>query len=299
MRILFTPLNWGLGHATRSAALADRYRKEGHEIIWGAFGDALEWIQQNCPQDRIHNLDDMDIMYGKSVWRSVVYQSADIRKFIVREQRKIKNLVNEVKPDQIISDNRYGCFHPDVHSVLITHQIRPKLPFFLRFLNPIRNIYFKNLLAEFNEIWVPDYPDRRLSGDLSIPFKQQKVVFMGPISRFSPMPSPTIEIPETLILTSGPKGSRKFFVEDALKMKKGKTLVVGTKSFGADQDVTFIETPKQADLAQWLQFSSYLISRPGYSTIMDREALGAKGEVVWIPTPGQTEQEYLASLLKK
>jgi hypothetical protein len=41
-----------------------------------------------------------------------------------------------------------------------------------------------------------------------------------------------------------------------------------------------------------------LISRPGYSTIMDREALGAKGDVVWIPTPGQTEQEYLASILK-
>ena len=61
MKVLFTPLNWGLGHATRSAALADRYRKEGHEIVWGAYGDVLEWIQMNCPQDRIHNLDDMDI----------------------------------------------------------------------------------------------------------------------------------------------------------------------------------------------------------------------------------------------
>ena len=57
MKVLFTPLNWGLGHATRSAALADRYRKEGHEIVWGAYGEALEWIQMNCPQDQIHNLE--------------------------------------------------------------------------------------------------------------------------------------------------------------------------------------------------------------------------------------------------
>ncbi len=299
MKVLFTPLNWGLGHATRSAALADRYRKEGHEIVWGAHGDALEWLQMNCPQDRIHNLDDMDISYGKSVWRSVVYQSSDIRKFITREQRKIKNLVNEIKPDQIISDNRYGCFHPNVHSVLITHQIRPRLPWFLRFLNPLRNIYFKSLLGEFNEIWVPDYPDRRLSGALSKPYANQKVVFMGPLSRFSPLPSPSIEIPDTLILTSGPKGSRKFFAEDALKLKKGKTFVIGMKPMLEDPNIRFVEYPSQSDLAQWLQFCSLLISRPGYSTIMDREALGAQGDAIWIPTPGQTEQEYLATLLKK
>ncbi len=299
MKVLFTPLNWGLGHATRSAALADRYRKEGHEIVWGAYGEALEWIQMNCPQDQIHNLDDMDISYGKSVWRSVVYQSSDIRKFITREQRKIKNLVNEIKPDQIISDNRYGCFHPQVHSVIITHQIRPRLPWFLRFLNPLRNIYFKSLLGEFNEIWVPDYSDRRLTGALSKPYSNQKVVFMGPLSRFSPLPKPSIDIPDTLILTSGPKGSRKFFVEDALKLRKGKTIVVGIKPFVEEKDVLFIEYPNQSDLAQWLQFCSFLISRPGYSTIMDREALGAKGDVRWIPTPGQTEQEYLATILMK
>lgn len=298
MRILFTPLNWGLGHATRSAALADRYRKDGHEIIWAAHGDALEWLQMNCPQDRIHNLDDIDISYGKSVWRSVVYQSSDIRKFIVREQRKIINLVNELKPDQIISDNRYGCYHPNVPSILITHQIRPKLPLFLRFLNPLRNYYFKELLKPFNEIWVPDYPDRRLSGDLSIPYSQQKVVFMGPLSRFTPLSKPTIDIPETLILTSGPKGSRKFFAEDALKNRQGKTMVVGIKPLNADADITYVEHPIQEELAQWLQFCNLLIARPGYSTIMDREALEAKGKVIWVPTPGQTEQEYLATLLK-
>ena len=43
--------------------------------------------------------------------------------------------------------------------------------------------------------------------------------------------------------------------------------------------------------------SSLIISRSGYSTIMDLEVLEKKA--VLVPTPGQTEQEYLAKLLEK
>ena len=43
--------------------------------------------------------------------------------------------------------------------------------------------------------------------------------------------------------------------------------------------------------------SDVVLSRPGYSTIMDLAALGKKA--VFVPTPGQTEQEYLAGMLKK
>ena len=38
-----------------------------------------------------------------------------------------------------------------------------------------------------------------------------------------------------------------------------------------------------------------VIARPGYSTVMDLAALGSKA--IFIPTPGQTEQEYLARYL--
>src|SRR5690606_28996974 len=46
------------------------------------------------------------------------------------------------------------------------------------------------------------------------------------------------------------------------------------------------------DLLPLLRQASLVICRSGYSTLMDLAALGKKAIV--IPTPGQTEQEYLA-----
>ena len=43
--------------------------------------------------------------------------------------------------------------------------------------------------------------------------------------------------------------------------------------------------------------SRIIISRSGYSTIMDLHKLGKNA--ILIPTPGQTEQEYLANYLAK
>ena len=46
------------------------------------------------------------------------------------------------------------------------------------------------------------------------------------------------------------------------------------------------------DLNTAILQSDLIICRPGYSTIMDLARLGKKA--IFIPTPGQTEQEYLA-----
>jgi hypothetical protein len=48
------------------------------------------------------------------------------------------------------------------------------------------------------------------------------------------------------------------------------------------------------DFVQLIQQSQHIICRSGYSTIMDLHAL--KKSALLIPTPGQTEQEYLAHL---
>src|SRR5262249_53087732 len=51
------------------------------------------------------------------------------------------------------------------------------------------------------------------------------------------------------------------------------------------------------ELAERILKSKLVISRSGYSTIMDLVAVG--GAAVFIPTPGQTEQEYLAVELER
>ena len=43
--------------------------------------------------------------------------------------------------------------------------------------------------------------------------------------------------------------------------------------------------------------AEFIVSRSGYSTVMDIAALRKKS--ILIPTPGQTEQEYLADYLMK
>ena len=49
-------------------------------------------------------------------------------------------------------------------------------------------------------------------------------------------------------------------------------------------------------MQQAFQQSEYIISRSGYTTVM--EILSIQKKSILIPTPGQTEQEYLADLLQ-
>jgi hypothetical protein len=51
-----------------------------------------------------------------------------------------------------------------------------------------------------------------------------------------------------------------------------------------------------SELAQVLLQSEYIISRSGYTTVM--ELLSLQKKSILIPTPGQTEQEYLAKKLQ-
>lgn len=52
-----------------------------------------------------------------------------------------------------------------------------------------------------------------------------------------------------------------------------------------------------AELEMAFNQSKLVLSRSGYTTIMDLAKLGKKA--FFIPTPGQYEQEYLAKKLKK
>jgi UDP-N-acetylglucosamine:LPS N-acetylglucosamine transferase len=50
-----------------------------------------------------------------------------------------------------------------------------------------------------------------------------------------------------------------------------------------------------ADLEEQIAAASFIIARSGYSTVMDLIPL--KKKTILVPTPGQTEQEYLAAHL--
>ena len=62
-------------------------------------------------------------------------------------------------------------------------------------------------------------------------------------------------------------------------------------------NITVVDHLPAAELNQAINATDIVVARSGYSTIMDLSKLGK--QAILIPTPGQTEQEYLAELLKE
>ena len=141
----------------------------------------------------------------------------------------------------------------------------------------------------------------QLSGKLS---KSRRNTFnIGLLSRF--YASEIKDIPITndlLIILSGPEPQRTILEElllsEALKTEL-KTLILlgkpGEKIHKEIKNVTLISHLPDDEFSRLIRSSKIVISRPGYSTLMDLAILGKKA--IFIPTPGQTEQEYLAKRL--
>jgi uncharacterized protein (TIGR00661 family) len=83
-----------------------------------------------------------------------------------------------------------------------------------------------------------------------------------------------------------------------LKDFRGKaTVVLGKPDEQVDRtdgNVRVISHLNADELQAEVASAELIISRSGYSTVMDLAAMGKKA--VFVPTPGQTEQEYLAKL---
>ncbi len=61
--------------------------------------------------------------------------------------------------------------------------------------------------------------------------------------------------------------------------------------------LSFSSFPSGTELSGILVNADHVICRSGYSSVMDLIALGK--DAILVPTPGQTEQEYLADFLKE
>jgi predicted glycosyltransferase len=142
--------------------------------------------------------------------------------------------------------------------------------------------------------------ENNLSGDLS--HKKpllDKFKFIGVLSRFAER-----KIIDTntefdfMAVLSGPEPQRTIFENIILKQVKNSNLK-GILVRGLPEDYSeckiqnaelkvfnHLETD---EFLHYLQKSKVVISRSGYSTIMDLSILGKKA--ILVPTPGQTEQE--------
>lgn len=309
-KILVCLLNWGLGHATRCVPIIRKLVDEGHEVVLAADGFPLNFLQQEFPQLRTIQSHSYPIKYSKGnslVWVMLPF----IPKFfngIAKEHRWLKNLLKNEHFDQVISDNRFGLWNKNTHTTYITHQVMIKMPRNLKWFEPITYKIHRQFIDRFDECWIPDYEaGGGLSGDLSHKYPvPPNAKFIGMLSRFDKFtdvsPNKTYD---TMVILSGVEPQRSIFEKKMIEKYKnspGKTIIVQGKPA---QEVQ-IEKIGQVDLISHVndeQFAAILkgcrtiVCRAGYSTVMDLETLQVLKKAQFYPTPGQTEQEYLAVYL--
>lgn len=315
MKILIAPLNWGLGHATRCIPLIRQYMANGDEVVLGGDGDSLLLLHRTFPELRIINLPSLELCYDKDFkqrkfyWRSIpiLLRSAIADHYYLRQFLAIERF------DLVISDNRFGFFSRDVRCVYITHQLYPILPKRLFLFQPLVRWLHARVYNRYDEVWVPDYEDTKynLSGALSHGGHfDERAKYIGPLSRFSLC---TAEEGQTrfnhtysiVAILSGLEPQRTIFEQqilnrfsmsnDSLLLIRGK--VSEPQTTIQKSNITIV--PNLTDLEMMIAITNAqkIIARSGYSTIMDLEVLGVLSKAELHPTPGQSEQEYLAQRL--
>ena len=293
LSVIVAPLNWGLGHATRCIPIIKNLINYNCRVILCGNGNSLKLLQQEFPDIESIALSDYEIIYSKSGVLFPVKMFFQLPKFynsIIRDKSAAEKIYKSFKPDIIISDNRYGFYHPEAHNIFISHQLQPQLP---KGIGIVKNIIYSKLnewMNNFEEIWAPDFEDEpNLSGDLSHGFAlNKKVKFCGPLSRFSNVSNSNNNgLPIAII--SGPEPQRTQFENlmfDFFTLKKINAIIVGGKPdsslFFEKDSIVYYSHLDSDKLAELIIDAPFVISRSGYSSIMDYFVLNKKA--VLIPT---------------
>ncbi len=304
-KILVAPLNWGLGHATRCVPIIRELQRQKAEVILGGDGMALAYLKTEFPELENISIPDLKIRYPKSGGFLLYFAMRIPRLYthVRKENTVLKKLVRQHKIDGIFSDNRYGLYHAQKPSVLITHQLYIETPSFKNTLHSM----VRKLIAKFSVCWVPDTGGPgNLSGRLShserlIP----KVEFIGILSRFSGQKRDKNIQRRVLAVLSGPEPYRtqleNILIEKLGELNHNALIVRGVvteknNKVKINSQLETVDYLLGNELMIEMGKSEFIISRSGYSSIMDLVSMHQKS--VLIPTPGQTEQEYLAQHLK-
>ena len=310
LRILVAPLDWGLGHATRCIPIVHELLRLDCEVWLAGEGPQELLLKTEFPALPFLNLEGYRIRYGRSsfgmIW-NILSQAGRIVRAIGHENKWWKKMVVEYGFDAVISDNRYGLYHANVPCVFITHQLRIKSSLGKWSERMLQKRNYK-YISRFTECWVPDEEgEDNLAGELSHPGNKPKTLirYTGPVSRFNYISDKPLEGSGVLIILSGPEPQRTILenkvIRDIAHYPGTATIVRGLPGnatlIPSTNQIKFYNHLPAEKLNSEMSSAEYIISRSGYSTIMDITKLRKKS--ILIPTPGQTEQEYLAKYLHK
>lgn len=305
LKVLISPLDWGLGHATRCIPIIQYMLTLGWKVTLAAERETAGLLSKEFPDLPLLHIKGYRIRYPKKGWLflpKIILQIPNIMYAIVYEHRWLHHNLNTYTWDVVVSDNRYGLFTKKAKTIIITHQLKlisgcgDPIDYWLQ-----KKIYRR--LSRFNACWVPDTADdMNISGTLSHTKElPQNVQFIGPVSRMKKENIASKNF--ILLLLSGPEPQRtlleEILTEQATQIDEWFLCIRGlpnTMHIKTDlHNIHFKNHVNAVELSHYIQESKLVVCRTGYSTVMDLIKLQKKA--LMIPTPGQTEQEYLGKRL--
>jgi predicted glycosyltransferase len=307
--VLVAPLDWGLGHATRCIPIIRVLVKNGCTVLIATSGPHRALLQVEFPDLRFLELPGYGITYSKmNVLLRLALQLPRFFNNIKNENRWLQQAIHIHHIDAVISDNRYGLYSKRATCVFITHQLHVQAPPLFKWTEKsVRNRLY-SFIEKFDECWIPDLQESNtgLGGALSYPAILPKVpiTYIGWLTRFLPQ-AVQVKKYRLLISLSGPEPQRTLLeqlLSPQLKHIAGNVLVIRglpgensesnfTSTSTESGSVTILNHLPATALQKMIAESEFFLSRCGYSTLMDLQAVACR--CIFVPTPGQTEQEYL------
>ncbi len=302
--ILVAPLHWGLGHATRCIPIIKKLLEHGFQVLLGSDGAALTLLRKEFPNLPYIELPAYNITYpkkGEFFKLKLFLKLPDIKRAMAQEKKMVQRLVDEGSIQGLVSDNRLGVRSKKIPSIFITHQINVLSGNTSYFSSRMH----QKIIKKYDACWVPDVEGSpNLSGKLGHSNRVDfPVTYIGPLSRMHA--EDREKKYDVLVVLSGPEPQRTLLevkmLETFEKSDKKVLMVRGVVEEEAHAyqkgSITIVNFLQSKALETAINESTLVVSRSGYTTIMDLAAM--EKDAYFVPTPGQFEQKYLAKQLKE
>ena len=339
-RILFVPLDWGLGHATRLVPLIEEAVRCGDEVWIGGNGRSGAWLKARFPDLPLEAAPEWTLRHRKHLAWDFLGNLFSFGRGLRADRRWANQTAERLGLTHLVSDHRYGlkvdAGKDGVVSVLVLHQAVPALPGLWRWprwmeaaswlLWPL----FRRRMRDFDEVWIPDHAEkaRALAPALShfggLRNLGLPVRYLGWQSRWSGF---GVGLPQTngealLVVLSGPEPARSLWEANLLQqwqdwakqedidspaafwMVRGLPDSATPLTPDRIPNFGYWNSPDDATLATLMAGAGLIISRPGYSSLMDYAVWNQSQDrpalnICLVPAGGHSEQAYLAHKLDR
>ena len=302
-RILYSCNDWGYGHVSRSIGIIRQLTSQNNKLFFAGTSTQRAIIKSYFPEVICIELNGYNFKFkGSGKWNLEILRNIfQLILSIKKEKKTLNKICKELEIHSIISDHRYGFFHEAIPSYFITHQLT--LP--LKGIKKIGHYWHLYQLKKFTSIWVLDNSKNTYAGDLSKTTSNQlKIKKIGIQSRFTPIKQTNKQSTQYILaVISGPFPYSHQLLEEIIAFARSTTFTIKcilptelNKPTNFPKNITFYSSNNWKDLDEMYYNCVGIISRSGYTTLMDIEILQKKACL--IPTPGQPEQMYLTKLHK-